>query len=222
MTGWKTRPDLEHHILQLLRKGRGPPSGWTPPPTTTSPPTWPTPRGDWPHLRLGGHAHDVSIHLATPGPSDRQIAGQTRDDHRFSAHAVASREDAADLLVRHAGEVQIDQRGTDREGDERDGEAPPHDERDVSPPGDDGADRERAAVVLDASRKYMTEPSALWKYSAHAPASDLDDVSTCCPTWLLTMTMRYMHLAPGGGKDLIAPLDAHAKHVQNGVGEVSK
>jgi hypothetical protein len=24
----------------------------------------------------------------------------------------------------------------------------------------------------------VTEPSALWKYSAHAPASDLDDVST--------------------------------------------
>src|SRR5687767_9945468 len=49
----------------------------------------------------------------------------SRDDHRLSAHAVAPREGPAVVLVRHAGEVQIDQRGTDREGDDRDGETPP-------------------------------------------------------------------------------------------------
>ena len=56
------------------------------------------------------------------GERDRSGGGERippRDDHRFSAHAVASREDAAMVLVRHAGEVQIDPRGTDREGDDR-------------------------------------------------------------------------------------------------------
>ncbi len=62
-------------------------------------------------------------------------------DHRFSAHAVAAREGAAVALVRHAGEVQVDLRGTDREGHDRDRQAAPGGQRDVSPPRNDGADR---------------------------------------------------------------------------------
>ncbi len=67
---------------------------------------------------------------------------------------------AAMVLVRHAGEVQIDPRGTDREGDDRDREAPPRDQRDVSLPGDDGADRGRAAVVGVMNKRHRAPAAA--------------------------------------------------------------
>jgi hypothetical protein len=38
----------------------------------------------------------------------------------------------------------------------------------------------------------------------------------------ITMTMRYMHLAPGGGQELIRVLDGRAKTVQNQIGEIGK
>lgn len=63
-----------------------------------------------------------------------------------SAHAMAAREDTAVVLVPDAGEIQVDSRGTDRQGDDRHGEPPPCDERDVSLRGDARPDRARAAV----------------------------------------------------------------------------
>jgi site-specific recombinase XerD len=39
----------------------------------------------------------------------------------------------------------------------------------------------------------------------------------------ITMTMRYMHLAPGGGRELIGVLDScRANGVQNGIGKIGK
>jgi hypothetical protein len=82
--------------------------------------------------------------------------------------------------------------------------------------------RERAAVVLDASHKYMTEPSVLWKDSARAPASDLDDLGAsvanapspapqlnACMVGQLEASMRTIRVAEiridGVGRLLVVP-----------------